>query len=170
MRRVKNLSTALFMLLFCTGAFAQQKYGHINSDEILNAMPEFKQMNKTLESKRMQYASQLQRMYEDYEKKGTELQQYGQSMMQAIAEERKYELDSLQMAIMNFEGSAQEEVQKLQQKLLKPLNDKYLKVVNAVAKENGYTFIFDLSSNIVAYYPEDSGDITNLVKQKMGIN
>ena len=86
------------------------------------------------------------------------------------AEESPHVMDSLQMAIMNFEGSAQEEVQKLQQKLLKPLNDKYLKVVNAVAKENGYTFIFDLSSNIVAYYPEDSGDITNLVKQKMGIN
>ncbi|MFM2305396.1 MAG: hypothetical protein RLZZ367_65, partial [Bacteroidota bacterium] len=168
--RVKKLSFAFFMLLLSTGAFAQQKYGHIDSDEILNSMPEFKQMNATLESKRKQYAYQLQRMYEEYEKKGKEFQEYGQSMMQAVAEERKYELDSLQMAISTFEGTAQGEVQKLQQKLLKPLNDKYLKVVSAVAKENGYTLIFDLSTNIVAYYPENSGDITDLVKKKMGIN
>jgi len=55
-------------------------------------------------------------------------------------------------------------------KLLKPLNDKYLKVVQAVAKENGYTFIFDLATGVVAYYPENSGDVTELVKKKMGIN
>ncbi|MFM2305554.1 MAG: hypothetical protein RLZZ367_223, partial [Bacteroidota bacterium] len=35
-----------------TGAFAQQKYGHIDSDDILNSMPVFKQLNATLEFKR----------------------------------------------------------------------------------------------------------------------
>lgn len=167
---VKKTVLLLCVIFISAGAFAQQKYGHINSGDILDAMPEFKQMNTTLDNKRQQYAYQLQRMYEDYQKKGKELNEYGNSMMQAVREERMLELDSLQQAITLFEGSAQGEVEKLQAKLLKPLNDKYLKVVEAIAKENGYAYIFDLSSGIVTYHPENSGDVTDLVKKRMGIN
>jgi outer membrane protein len=154
----------------CGTAFSQQKYGHIDSEEILDAMPEYKQLTNTVENKRKAYALQFQRMYEDYERRGKELQEFGPSMMQAIQEERKMEMDSLQQALQAFEGTAQGEIEKLQAKLLKPLNDKYLKIVQAVAKENGYTYIFDLSRGNIAYHPEIEGDITSLVKKKMGIN
>lgn len=172
MRLVKKSWLLLIVLFFVfsgTG-FAQQKYGHINSGDILDAMPEYKQMNATIEGKKKQYAYQLQRMYEDYQRKTKEVNDYGISMMEAVREERLKEIDSLQQAITGFEGSAQGEVEKLQSKLMKPLNDKYLKVVQAVAKENGYTYIFDLATGVVAYYPENTGDITDLVKKKMGIN
>ncbi len=171
--RLVKKSWLLFIVLFFvfTGiGFAQQKYGHLNSGDILDAMPEYKQMNATIENKKKQYAYQLQRMYEDYQRKAKEVNDYRASLMQAVLEERLKEIDSLQQAISDFEGSAQGEVEKLQMKLLKPLNDKYLKVVQAVAKENGYTFIFDLATGVVAYYPENSGDVTELVKKKMGIN
>ena len=172
LRLVKKSWLLLIVLFFVfTGkGFAQQKYGHINSGDILDAMPEYKQMNATIEGKKKQYAYQLQKMYEDYQRKTKELNDYGISMMDAIREERMKEIDSLQQAISGFEGSAQGEVEKLQTKLMKPLNDKYLKVVQLVAKENGYTYIFDISSGSVVYYPENTGDVTTLVKKKMGIN
>lgn len=157
-------------LLLAGGVFGQQKYGHINSAEILDAMPEYKQLTTTVENRKKQYAYQLQKMYEDYERRGKELNDYGASMMLAVREERMKELDSLQRAIAGFEENAQGEIAKLQNKLMKPLNDKYLKLVQAVAKENGYTYIFDIATGHVAYYPEETGDITGLVKKKMGIN
>lgn len=165
----KVLLIGLLVIACCGSAGAQQKYGHINSDDIVDAMPEFKQLNATVENKKKQYALQLQRMYEEYERKGKELNDYGMSMMEAVREERLKEVDSLQLAIQGFEGTAQGEVEKLQQKLMKPLNDKYLKVVQAVAKENGYTYIFDIARGAVVYHPE-TGDVTDLVKKKMGIN
>jgi len=171
--RLVKKSWVLFILLFfvITGnGFAQQKYGHINSGDILDAMPEYKQMNATIDNKKKQYAYQLQKMYEDYQRKTKEVNDYGISMMEAVRQERLKEIDSLQQAITGFEGSAQGEVEKLQMKLMKPLNDKYLKVVQAVAKENGYNYIFDIATGSVAYYPETSGDVTDLVKKKMGIN
>ena len=172
MRLVKKgfyLIIILFFVFIVKG-FAQQKYGHLNSGDILDAMPEYKQMNATIDNKKKQYAYQLQKMYEDYQRKSKEVTDYGASMMEAVREERTKEIDSLQKAISGFEGSAQGEVQKLQMKLMKPLNDKYLKVVQAVAKENGYTYIFDIATGTVAYYPENTGDVTELVKKKMGIN
>jgi outer membrane protein len=171
---LRLVKKCLFLLIvsffvFSVRGFAQQKYGHIKSGEILDAMPEYKQLNTTIEGKKKQYAYQLQKMYEDYQRKTKEINDYGISMMEAVREERLKEVDSLQQAISGFEGTAQGEIDKLQAKLMKPLNDKYLKIVQSVAKENGYTYIFDVTNGMVVYYPE-TGDVTELVKKKMGIN
>ena len=109
-------------------------------------------------------------MYDTYQQKLKEVNQYGASMMDAVLQERKKELDSLQRSITTYEQTASAEIQDYQDKLLKPLNDKYLKIVAAVAKENGYSYIFDLASGSVAYHTEASGDITDLVKKKMSSN
>jgi len=167
---MKKAVVLVLVSFFVSSAFAQQKYGHIDAEDVLNAMPEYKQLNSTLENKKKQYAYQLQKMYEDGERKTKELNDYGMSMMEAVREERLKEIDSLQKAVSVFEGTAQGEIEKLQAKLMKPLNDKYLKVVQAVAKENGYNYIFDLASGHVVYHPENTGDITELVKKRMGIN
>ena len=60
-------------------------------------MPEYKQMNATIEGKKKQYALQLQRMYEDYQRKSKEVNDYGISMMEAVREERMKEIDSFRV-------------------------------------------------------------------------
>jgi len=149
---------------------AQQKYGHINSEEIVVLMPEYKQMTGALEKRQKGFEAEMQGLYAQYQAKQKELTDYGKSMMEAVLEEKMKEMDELQKRISGFEQNANAEIQTLQNKLLKPINDKYLKVVQQVAKENGYTYIFDLASGGVVYYPENNGDISALVKTKLGIN
>ena len=161
---------AIIVLFFTvSAASAQIKYGHINSDEIMEAMPEFKQLRASLERKQREQENKIRAMYTDLQKRQQDLQEYGEGLMLAVAEEKAIELDSLQRAIVAYQEGAGDELDNLRFKLLKPLNDKYLKIVNAVAKENGYTLILDESKGIVAY-GNDSYDITALVKKKMGIN
>jgi outer membrane protein len=168
---VKKLVSSVFVLFFViTGVFAQQKYGHINSQEILETMPEYKQLNASMETKKKQYNDQLQKMMADYQQKSKEINDFGGAMMEAVRQERMKEIETLQQSISSFQEDAEAELQKSQLKLMKPLNDKYLKVVQAVAKENGYAYIFDLNSGMVVYHPENTGDVTDLVKKKMGIN
>ena len=62
-----------------------------------------------------------------------------------------------------------DDLQKMQQEKLKPINDKYLKAVKEVATANGYTYILDIVSGAVAYYPEGQNDVTDLVMKKLGI-
>jgi outer membrane protein len=149
---------------------AQQKYGYINSGDILEVMPEYKQLNATIDGKKKQYSVQLQSMSKEYEQKTKELNDYGPAMMEAVREEKLKELEDLQKRMSAFQETANKELQNLQSKLMKPLNDKYLKVVQAVASENGYAYVFDLASGAVVYHPEDKGDVTEMVKKKMGIN
>jgi outer membrane protein len=166
----KAIIITVVSLFVLRGEISAQKYGHINSTEVVQSMPEFKQMNVAVEKRKKDAQMRVQLMYNSYQQKAKELNQYGASMMEAVLEERKKELDSLQRGIATFEQTEGTEIQNYQDKLLKPLYDKYHKIVAAVAKENGYSYVFDVATGGVAYYPETAGNITELVKQKLGTN
>jgi len=53
--------------------------------------------------------------------------------------------------------------------LLQPIIEKADKAIKEVGKENGYTYIFDLSRGSVVYFSEVSEDVLPLVKKKLGI-
>lgn len=131
-----GLGILFSFFIFTANIFAQQKYGHINSNDILDEMPEYKQLTATIDKRKNEYTVQLQTMYKDYQQKTQEINDYGGAMMEAVHEERLKEIDDLKQRITAFQTNSNDELQKLQTKLMKPLNDKYLKIMQAVAKEN----------------------------------
>jgi outer membrane protein len=74
----------------------------------------------------------------------------------------------LERRIGDFEQKAQEDLQKYAQELMKPLNDKYMKGVKEVARDNGYSYILDIAAGGVVYFPDSGSDVTALVKTKIG--
>ena len=73
---MKKTVTAVLAILFAFAGSvsAQQKLGHINSVQVLQAMPEFKQMQADIEKQKEAYSKALETMYADYDKKQKELQ------------------------------------------------------------------------------------------------
>ena len=65
--------TLVWLFVLAGKLKAQQKYGHINSEDILVVMPEYKQLSITLDSKKKQYSVQLQSMSKEYEQKTKEI-------------------------------------------------------------------------------------------------
>jgi outer membrane protein len=170
---MKKTTLALIAaVLMCTATVqAQQKLGHINSITVLQAMPEFKQMSTDLEKQKESYSKALESMYGDYEKKQKALQALSndKSTADPILESHIQELQDLQKRIQDFEAKVNDDLQKLQQEKLKPVNDKYLKAVKEVAMANGFTYVLDVVSGALAYYPEGANDVTDLVMKKLGI-
>ena len=78
------------------------------------------------------------------------------------------EIMDLQQRIQSFQASAQEQLQMKEQDLLQPIIDKAKKAIEDVAKENGYTYIFDSGLGVLLYMPEGD-DVKALVKTKLGI-
>lgn len=170
MKKTTLVIIAAVFMLFGT-AQAQQKIGHINSIEVLQAMPEFKTMQDDLQKQKDAYTKALESMYGDYEKKQKSLQQLSndKTTPDAIIESQIQELQDLQKRITDFEAKVNEELQKMQQDKLKPINDKYLKAVKDVAQAGEYAYIIDVVSGAVAYYPEGGNDVTSVVMKKLGI-
>ncbi|MFN8308432.1 MAG: OmpH family outer membrane protein [Chitinophagales bacterium] len=167
---MKNFIAAVAALFVIGSASAQatQKIGHLNSGEILQAMPEYKQMQEAVDKKKQEYAGVMQSMYTEYEKKSKEVQEGGEKMTQAVLDMKVQEIKDLEKRIGDFEQKAQADLGKYAEDLMKPLNDKYVKGVKDVAKEQGYSYVLDIAAGGVIYFPESGNDLTQAVKTKIG--
>jgi outer membrane protein len=165
---MRKLIVAVVAIFTFGTASAQQKIGHLNSAEILQAMPEYKTMSEAVDKKKQDYAKIMETMYAEYEKKSKEVQEGGDKMTQAVLDLKVQEIKDLEKRIQEFEQKAQQDLQKYAEEQMKPLQDKYMKGVKDVSKEQGYTYIFDIAAGGVVYYPETGGDITQAVKTKIG--
>ena len=81
---------------------------------------------------------------------------------------KEQELSELQQRIQSYQQNAQKTLQEKEAELLQPIIDRAKKAISDVAKENGYTYIFDSSAGTLLYQ-QDSDDIMSLVKKKLGL-
>ena len=166
MKKLIVIAAAVFAT---SAAFAQQKVGHLNSVEIMQALPEYKTMSEAVEKKKAEYSGIMQTMYAEYEKKTKELQG-ATNLAPAVQDSKVQELKDLEKRMGDFEQKAQTDLQTFAQTAAKPLQEKYMSGVKAVAKEQGYDYVFDVAANGIVYYPETGTDLTQAVKNKIGAN
>ena len=92
-------------------------------------------------------------------------------MTDVVKADKEKELQAMQQSIQEFQRSAEQSLQQKQQTLLKPALDKLQKNIDAVADENGFTYVFNSDgggSPLLLHAPKE-GDISDLVLKKMGI-
>jgi outer membrane protein len=165
---MKKIALMLFAGVLLSTASIAQKFGYVNSQELLQDMPEMKKANTDLTAFAKQYQDQLETMGKEFDKKGQEYQAGSASMTAARKEAMEKELQGLQTRIQEYNQSAQEKVQKRKEELYKPLLEKADKAIKDVAKEKGFDYVFDASAGSILY-AKDSDNILDLVKAKLGI-
>ncbi|MDO5395685.1 MAG: OmpH family outer membrane protein, partial [Bacteroidales bacterium] len=69
--------------------------------------------------------------------------------------------------VQAFNNTASQDLDKQQQQLMAPIQQKLVDAIKAVGQEGGYTFIFE--SALPAYIGGDVTDVTATVKGKLGI-
>ena len=78
------------------------------------------------------------------------------------------EIGELEQRIQDAQEKAQEDLAKQEEELLKPMVEKTNQAIKAVAEENNFTYIFDISAGMVLYYDKGE-DILPKVKAKLAI-
>jgi outer membrane protein len=161
-----------FGLMTTASAFAlgeaTLKLGYVNSQELLSIMPEMMKADNDLKTFAKQYQDQLETMGKEFEKKGGEYQAAEKTMSDAVKEVKQKELQSLESRIRDYQQSAQEKIGKKKEDLYKPILEKADKAIKDVAKEKGYSYVFDASGGGLLYANE-SDNLLPLVKAKLGI-
>ena len=149
---------------------AQLKIGHINSNDLLMAMPERDSAMSILESQRQSILRQSEELSVEYDRKLDTYLRQRDSLTPLVAQTKEDELTDFQERIRTFESAAQQELQNKQATLFQPIIEKAQSAIKAVAEENGFTYILDVGSGAVLYFPEsETFDILPLVKTKLGI-
>ena len=158
-----------FLALFSEltlSSIAQNKFGHINAEEIMSLMPETKKAQIELESFQKGLEAQLSSLNIEFESKYTDYMNIESSLDDLTKQDKEAEIKNLQQRMQNFQQNAQQSIQAKQNELLIPINDKLKNAIKEVASEGKYTYIFTIE---IFLYAEESKDIGSLVKAKLGL-
>jgi len=168
----KSIIRILTLALLIGAGFQMQaqKFGYINSQELIQNMAEVKEANANIET----YKSQLL-------KKGQEMVQSLQTKYQSLEQKRaqgelspkqlETEAQTLQaeeVKIAQYEQDSQQKIIDKSESLLKPIRERIQKAIDAVAAEGEYVYIFDASMGMILY-AEDQADVSGLVKARLGL-
>ena len=150
------------------------KLGYTNIDYVLSKTPEAKDIQNQLTIQRTQSENELKRMQKELEDKYGAYEKGAAQMSDVIKKDRETELQGLQGRIQEFGRTAETSLQTKYQQLVNPVVQKIQKAIDAVAKDNAYTYVFNLDAGantipILLVAPEQD-NITELVLRKMGID
>jgi outer membrane protein len=166
MNKVKLFVAAL--LVVAGFSASAQKSGYISLDQVVYLMPEVRKIDSSLQrfqadSLNPQYAY----MISEYNRKDSLAN--GKDSLKTPATVRaqmRQELEGLAYQIQNWQGIVQNEMQAKQNELLQPIYAKVMNALNTVAKESGYSYVYNMEALLVAP-PADN--LLPLVAKKLNL-
>ena len=163
----KKLIAILFLM--APLAIFAQKFGHLNSADIMQAMPEYKTAQTELQNLEKQYTNELQMMESELAKKSDADEKEKATLPANIAQRREAELQDLYGRMQQYYQESQQQLAQASQEKMNVLVEKITKAIKEVGVAGGYLYIFDTSSGIPYISETLSTDVTAAVKTKLGI-
>lgn len=162
------INFAITILLLTAFAFnaSGQKLAHVNRGQILQNMPKVQKAQQNLQSYSKELETQVQQLLQEYRTKLKSFQEKQEAMTSTQRNDKQRELKNLEERIQKFREDAQKQVSRKREELLKPIMEEINKAIQSVAKEKGYTYVFDASQGSILY-AEEGRNITPLVKQRL---
>jgi outer membrane protein len=172
MKRFLGIISLIILMTF-TGQFSQGqnvKFAHINTDDLIRAMPEYDTAMAKLERTRTELVNTLEIMTVELNNKLDAYNKVEKTLTDLVRQNKQQELSDLQNRIQSFQTQAQTTLQDQQVELTQPIFNKVDKAIKDVGKEGGFIYVFDVSKGQVLYFDETkSTDVLALVKTKLGI-
>ena len=159
-----------FILLFLTYTFifSQRgiKIGYIDTEYILENLPEYNQISKRLEEKASDWKKEIEERSRKIDQKKESLKSerilLTSEMIEEIEEEiliDEEELSEYQQKRFGPRGDLI--IQK--QQLIQPIQDQIFNAIRELAKSRNYDFIFDKSADIVMLYSDKRYDVSDQI-------
>jgi outer membrane protein len=169
MKNLFKVALVAVCILFAGNvAKAQTKLGYIDMNQLIDQMPETKVAMTSITAYNKQFIDQLTTMNNELQSKGQAYQAQRATMTDAVRTAKESELADLQKRFQDYQTTAQQQVDAKKNELGKPIIDKARAAAAQVAKEKGYTFVFDSSSvQLIVSPPGD--DLMESVKAKLGV-
>lgn len=169
---MKKTLIAIMVCLLAFGgtAMAQKsvKLGHINSNDLMQIMPGRDSAQTVLQAEVNELEATLKSMQAEAEKRYNDYVSNQAGWTELIRQTKQREIQDMAARIEEFQKNAQEQLQNREAELLKPIIDRAKKAIEDVAKEGGYTYIFD-AGTAALLFDEGGDDIMPLVKKKLGL-
>ena len=146
MKHLKNLLlTASLILVFSFNTQAQSKVAHINTQELVESMPDMKSAKSELEKLAKTYETDIQAMATELQNKITQYDAESSTKTDEENGKRLQEVQSMEQSIRQYQAQAQQDLQKKELDLLRPITDKAKNAILKVGNAQGFDYVLDSS-------------------------
>jgi len=161
---MKKTIFLLFSVLFCLSSVLvaqDQKIAHVNLGNILELLPETAEAERRMEDLRdslvVSFEDRVAKLEEDFGLFQREVAEGTISRIDQQKREQKFQQE--QEELRTFEQRMQGRLQQERQRMLGPILEKVETQISQLAKEKGYTFVFDVSGGSLLF-AQESKDVT----------
>jgi outer membrane protein len=147
---------------------AQSKIAHINTQDLIKSMPEMNTAQAEMDKLGKTYEADIQSMVTEYQKKMKQYEAEAATKTDEENQKRMVEVQTMQQNIQEYQGQAQQEMQKKEIDLLKPITEKAKAAILKVARAQGFDYVLD-STQGGGVIMADSNNLIDAVKKELGI-
>ncbi|MDP2386741.1 MAG: OmpH family outer membrane protein [Bacteroidota bacterium] len=167
------IGTLLVIATIGVGSLKAQKFGYVDSEYILNSIPEYKAAKTEMDKLSADWQKEIElkyaeidKLYKAYQAEQILLTDEMKKKRENEIVNREAEAKDLQKAKFGVDG----ELFKKRMELIKPIQDKVYNAVKAVADKGGLAVIFDKNSDLTILYSNPKFDKSEAVLDYLGYN
>lgn len=169
---MKKIILSLTLLFFSVSATIAQRFAYVDTEYILNLMPEYKSAQKQLDMLALDWQkeiekkkAELEKLKSDYEAEKIFLLDEMKQQRESQILLREKEIKDFQLAKFGVNG----ELFKKREELIKPIQDRVYDAIQKVAKDNALDVIFDKAGAVTMLYTNPKWDRSDEVLEELGI-
>ena len=168
MKMKKLILCAICAICGFTAANAQ-KFGHVNTQEIIQAMPEYATAKTEIDKLQAQYEADLKSMQDELQKKADAFDKEQATQPDNIKQRRQTELQEMYQKIQQSYQDNQQALQKASSEKMQAITAKVLDAIKAVGQAGDFVIINEINAGIPYISTTLSTDVTAQVKTKLGL-
>ena len=168
----KIIGTFLVLCLLLVNTSWAQKFAYVDSDFILNSMPEYKAAKAELDKISADWQKEMELKYAEIDKMNKAYQAESILLTDEMKKKRENEIASKETEARDFQKSKfgiDGELFKKRMELVKPIQDKVYNAVKTIADKGGFAIIFDKNSDITMLYTNPKFDKSQAVLDQLGV-
>ena len=170
MKTIVKLVVAVAFVALCGSVSAQNiKLAHISLEDLIESMPEMDTLKVKIQKIGKELEDELELLRVEYNRKLEEYVNKRDNLTDLVRTSKEQDLTQMQQRIQMFQENAQEQYQMEYNKLLQPILEKANKAIEAVAKEQGITYVISANPQILIFKAVGTVDLLPAVKQHLGI-
>ena len=154
----------MLMMMAPVAVFAQ-KFGKVNTQTIMQSLPELSKVNGELEATAKQYENELKSMQEELQRQSEAYEKAKSTMNATTQQHKEQELQGLYQKIQQTYQDTQQALQKAQQEKMQPVLNKVRNAIQNVGNTGGYTYIFEEGAAV--YTGTNVEDVTSKVQSEL---
>ena len=155
----------LMVMLMAPIAVFAQKFGKVNTQAIMQSLPELSKVNGELEAAAKQYENELKSMQEELQRQSEAYEKAKSTMNQTAQQQKEQELQTLYQKIQQTYQDNQQPLQKTQQEKMQPVITKVRNAIQNVGNAGGFTYIFEEGAAV--YTGTNVEDVTSKVQSEL---